>query len=66
MGFSKSSSKKVVYSDTIIPQKTKKALNRQPNSTPKAAGKRRTKNPKVSQRKEIIKIRPEISEKGMK
>ena len=66
MGFSKSSSKKVVYSDTIIPQKTKKALNRQPNSTPKAAGKRRTKNPKVSQRKEIIKIGPEISEKGRK
>ena len=66
MGFSKSSSKKVVYSDTIIPQKTKKAVNRQPNSTPKAAGKRRTKNPKVSQRKEIIKIGPEISEKGRK
>ena len=66
MGFSKSSSKREVYSDTIIPQKTKKALNRQPNSTPKAAGKRRTKNPKVSQRKEIIKIGLEISEKGRK
>ena len=66
MGRSKSISKREVYSDTIIPQKTKKALNRQPNSTPKAAGKRRTKNPKVSQRKEIIKIRAEINVKEMK
>ena len=48
MGFSKSGSKREVYSNTIIPQKTKKALNRQPNSTPKAAGKRRTKKPPKS------------------
>ena len=47
-------------------KKKKKALNRQPNSTPKAAGKRRTKNPKISRRKEIIKIRAEINEKEMK
>ena len=29
MGFSKSSSKREVYSDTIIPQETRKILNRQ-------------------------------------
>ena len=43
MGFSKSSCKMEVYSDTIIPQETRKASNRQPNSTSKAARKRRTK-----------------------
>ena len=48
MGFSKSSSKREVYSDIIIPQKTTKALNRQPNCTSKAAGKRKTKNPQKS------------------
>ena len=46
-------------------KKKKKASNRQPNSTLKAAGKR-TKMPKVSQRKEIINIGPEINEKGRK
>ena len=40
-------------------------MNRQPNFTPKTIGKR-TKNPKHSRRKEIIKIRAEINEKGMK
>ena len=49
MGFSKSSSKREVYSNIVLPQETRKALNRQPNSTSKAAGKRRTK--KVSRRK---------------
>ena len=43
MGLSKSNSKREVYSDTIIPQETRKALTRQPNSTPKAAGKRKKK-----------------------
>ena len=46
MGFSKSSSKREVYNDTILPQETRKALNRQPNSTSKATGKRRTKKKK--------------------
>ena len=31
-----------VYSNTILPQETRKTLNRQPNSTSKTAGKRRT------------------------
>ena len=45
MGFSKRSSKRKVYSDTILPQETRKILNIQPNFTPKTTGKRRTKNP---------------------
>ena len=34
-----------VYSNTILPQETRKTFNRQPNFTPKTTGKRRTKNP---------------------
>ena len=40
MGFSKRSSKRKVYSNTILPQETRKILNRQPNFTPKTTGKR--------------------------
>ena len=64
MGYSKSSSKKEVDSNTILPQETRKTSNRQPNFTPKTTGKRRTK--KISRRKEIIKIRAERTEKEMK
>ena len=39
---------------------------KKPNLTTKAIRERRTKNPKVSRRKEIIKIRSEINEKEMK
>ena len=47
MGCSKSHSKKEVYRNIILPQETRKTSNRQPNSTPKTTGKRRTKkNPK--------------------
>ena len=63
MEFCKSSSKKEVYSNTILPQETRKTSNRQPDFTPKAMGKRRRKNPKISRRKEIIKIKTEINEK---
>ena len=41
MGFSKSSSKRKVYSNTILPQEARKTSNRQPNFTPKTTGKRR-------------------------
>ena len=44
MGCSKSGSKRKVYSNTILPQETRKTSNRQPNFTPKTTGKRRTKN----------------------
>ena len=45
MGCSKSSPKREVYSNTILPQETKKTSNRQPNFTSKTTGKRRTKKP---------------------
>ena len=68
MGCSKSSPKREVYSNIILPQETRKTSNRQPNFTPKATGKRITKKKplKISRRKEIIKIRAEINEKEMK
>ena len=68
MGCSKSSSKREVYTNTILPQETRKTLNRQHNFTPKTTGKRRTtkKPPKISRRKEIITIPAEIIEKEMK
>ena len=66
MGCIKSSSKREVYSNTILPQETRKTSNRQHNFTPKTTGKRRPKkkkNPKINRRKEIIKIRAEIKRK---
>ena len=62
MGCSKSSSKREVYSNAILPQETRKTSNIQPNFTPKITGKR-TKPPKISKRKEIIKIWAEVNEK---
>ena len=65
MGCSKSSSKREVYSNTILLQETRKTWNRQPNFTPKTTGKRRTKKaPKLVE--EIIKILAEVNEKQMK
>ena len=67
MGCSKSSSKREVYSNTILPQETRKTSNRQSYVTPKTTGKRRTKRKhQISLRKEIIKIQAEINEKEMK
>ena len=43
MGCSKSSSKREVGSNTILPQETRKKSNRQPDITPKATGKRKKK-----------------------
>ena len=64
MGCSKSSSKRKVYSNTVLPQKIRKTSNRQPNFTPKTTGKRRrTTTTKISGKKEIIKIQAEINEK---
>ena len=45
MGCSKTSSKREVYSNTILPQETRKISNKQPNFTPKAIRERRTKKP---------------------
>ena len=66
MGCSKSSFKREVYSNTVLPQETRNNSNKQSKLTPTAIRERRTKNPKVSRRKEIIKIRLEINEKEMK
>ena len=66
MGCSKSSSKREVYSNRILPQGTRNISKKQPNLTQKTIRERRTKNAKVSRRKEIIKIRSEINEKEMK
>ena len=52
-GKSKNSAKAVkreVYSKTILPQETRKTLNRQPNFIPKTTGKRKTN--KKNQQKE--------------
>ena len=68
MGCSKSSSKREVYSNTILPKETRKTSNRQLYFTPKAIGKRRTTTTKkkISRREEIIKIWEEINVKEMK
>ena len=57
--------KREVYSNTILPQETRETSNRQPNFTLKQLEKEQ-KAPKISRRKEIIKIRAEINEKEMK
>ena len=46
-GWSKSSSKREVYSNTILPQETRKTSNRQPNFIPKTTGKRKETLPKL-------------------
>ena len=45
IGCSKSSSKREVSSNRILPRETRKTLKRQPNFTSKTTGKRRTKKP---------------------
>ena len=62
MGYSKSSSKREVYSNTILPQETRKTSNRQPNFSPKTTGKKEQKNPRINRKKEIIRIKAEINE----
>ena len=61
MGCSKSSSKREVYSYTILPQETRKISNDLTLHL-KQLEKEEQKNPKVSRRKEIIKMRAEINE----
>jgi len=52
MGCSKSSSKREVYSNRILPQKTRKTSNKQPNFTPKTTWKKKKNNNKIVQGKE--------------
>ena len=62
MEFSKSSAKGKVHSNTSLPQETREKSN---NLTLhlKQLEKEEMKNPRVSRRKEILKIRAEINEK---
>ena len=62
MGHSKSSFERKVYSNTILAQERRESSNKQPNLTPKTIRDGRTEKPKISRRKEIIKIRAEINE----
>ena len=66
MGCSKSSSKREVYSNIILLQETKTSQINNLTLHLKQLEKEEPKNPKVSRRKEIIKIRSEINEKEIK
>ena len=61
MGFTKSSAKGKVNSNTSLPQETNQINNLTLHL--KQLEKEEMKNPRVSRRKEIIKIRAEINEK---
>ena len=65
MGCSKSSFKREIHSNTILPQETRNISNNLTLQL-KQLETEEQKNPKVSKRKEIIKIRSEINEKQMK
>ena len=67
MGFSKSSAKGKVHSNTGLPQETRKKS--QINNLTlhlKELGKEEIKNPRVSRRKEVLKRRAEINAKETK
>ena len=63
MGFSKSSAKRKVHSKTAIPKETRKSQINNLTLHLKQLGKEEMKNPRVSRRKEILKIRAEINAK---
>ena len=58
-----SSSKREVYSNTILPQETRIISNKQSKVRSKTTRKRRNKESRVSIRKEILKIKAEINAK---
>ena len=60
VGWSKSSFKREVYSNTTLSQEIRKTSNKQPNHI--QLEKEEKTKPQVSRRKEIIKIRVEINE----
>ena len=64
MGCSKRSSKREVYSNTILPQEKHQIDNL--TLYLKQLEKEEQKNPKITRRKEIIKIQAEINEKEMR
>ena len=62
MGCSKISSKRKVYSNIILSQRTRKISNKQTTLICKTNREERISKPKVSRRDIIIKIRAEINE----
>ena len=62
MGCSKSSSKREFYSNSISLQKTRKISNKQSKLHLNQLEEEEQRKPKVSRRKEIIKVRAEINE----
>ena len=65
MGFSKSSAKREIHSNTSLPQETRETSNKLTLHL-KQLEKEEKKNPKVSRRKLIIKIRAKINQKETK
>ena len=63
MGHCKSSTNGKVHSNIGLPQETRKKSIKKANSTPEATRKGEMKNPRVSRRKKILKIRAEINAK---
>ena len=53
---SKKSSKREVYSNTILPKETRKTLNRHPNFTPKTTGKKEQQEQQQQQKKKTPKL----------
>ena len=66
MECSKSSSKREVYSNIILPRETRNISINNLTLHLKQLEKEKQKDPKVSRRKEIIKIRSEIEDKEIK
>ena len=66
MGHCKSSAKGKVHSITGLPQETRKKSNKYLSLHLKQLEKEEMKNPRVSRRKEILKIRAEINAKETK
>ena len=63
MGFGKSSAKGKVHSNTGLPSETRKKSNNNLTLHLKQLEQEEMKNPRVSRRKEFIKIRAEINAK---
>ena len=66
MGCIKSSSKRVVYSNKILPQEIRKTQNRKPNFTPKKLEKEEEKQQQNQQKERNHKDQTEIIENEMK
>ena len=58
MGYSKSNSKRKIYTNTTVHQETRKTLNKSSKFKPKPANKKKT-YPKVNRRKENINFKVE-------